>query len=819
MGIASRFFCTVAFGCAFYCGAATEIFVDCTRPDDSGDGLTRETAKRTIQAAVDATENGASASSPNLITVLPGDYDEGGVKVDADNVLSRVSFKGKKFITLQAAPDAATMPRILGRRDPDTSNGLGTNAVRCVYGASAESHGIVLKNLVLCDGATHSAQTSSNHANYGAAVCYWATLVDCVVSNCSPSIGTVYNSKVFRTLFVGNYRALRNTKAFNCVFRDGTGSVSDYSGGLVNCTIIGHEGNIFSSSVPAAMINCLVFDNVSARGTLFAYGYPTNCVTDLNVDPKYAFLNGADNAKCTYPAFGGTTHADGIVPIASEAAVVGAANVALYDKWVGTSTYANLDFYGNPRKTDGKMNVGAVETTVPGPYKTIHVDPNGNDAQSGFGPDRPMRTLLEACRTAVAMGTNGWTVLAGPGIYAEGSDYTGASAVLRARCFVSNNVSLVSRDGKDATTIVGASVDKNENGDGAAIRGAYMTYRKIGDLRLPATIRGFTFADCIIPNTADKWRGGAIYANDATYCYVEDCFFTNCSSYSAAVQAASLRRCAAVDCDSLSNASVQHNCYFDLSKNSKCRQAHEFYNCTFVGTGKVVVDSALRPFYNCAFSGGCYIAGTVSNCLFSSKNALDKATNNVGSRVIADLKLNADGTPMKGSPLIDAALAKHSTLAVDANGGNRIYNGLPDIGAFEYDWRPDYAAYLLKNGRFDVTNATKTVTLDTANLPLGIKLGSGGTLAGVWTAQSASGRAGGDIAYRVTGNGSLKVYQDGALVETLTATEGDGWATLRLKSTESAMHLAFTYTAGSSDPGTAYLGAFNDAQPFLLLVR
>ena len=816
MGIASRFFCTVAFGCAFYCGAATEIFVDCTRPDDSGDGLTRETAKRTIQAAVDATATG-TAASPNLITVFPGDYEEGGVQTEADNVLSRVSFKGKKFITLQAA-DPTAKPRIIGRHDPDKSNGIGPNAIRCVYGASAASHGIVLQNLMLCDGATHSEKGGS-HASYGGAVCFYATLVDCVVSNCTASVGALYDAVAYRTLFVGNYRALRNSKAFNCVFRDGTGSVSDYQGGLVNCTIIGHEGNIFSSSLPAAMINCLVFDNVSARGTLFAYGYPTNCVTDLNVDPKYAFANGTDNAKCTYPAFGGTTHADGIVPIASETAVVGAANVALYDKWVGTSAYADRDFYGNPRKTDGKMNVGAVETTVPGPYKTIHVDPNGNDAQSGFGPDRPKRTLLDACRTAVAMGTNGWTVLAGPGIYAEGSDYTGASAVLRARCFVSNNVSLVSRDGKDATTIVGASVDKNENGDGAAIRGAYMTYRKIGDLRLPATIRGFTFADCIIPNTADKWRGGAIYANDATYCYVEDCFFTNCSSYSAAVQGASLRRCAAVACDSLSNASVQHNCYFDLSKNSKCRQAHEFYNCTFVGTGKVVVDSALRPFYNCAFSGGCYIAGTVSNCLFSSKTALDKATTNIGSRVIADLKLSADGTPMKGSPLIDAALAKHSTLAVDANGGNRIYNGLPDIGAFEYDWRPDYAAYLMKNGRFDVTNATKTVTLDTANLPLGIKLGSGGTLAGVWTAQSASGRAGGDIAYRVTGNGSLKVYQDGALVETLTTTEGDGWATLRLKSTESAMHLAFTYTAGSSDPGTAYLGAFNDAQPFLLLVR
>ena len=52
---------------------ATEYFVDCTRPDDSGDGLTVETAKRTIQAAVDLT----APSGKDTVTVLPGVYREG----------------------------------------------------------------------------------------------------------------------------------------------------------------------------------------------------------------------------------------------------------------------------------------------------------------------------------------------------------------------------------------------------------------------------------------------------------------------------------------------------------------------------------------------------------------------------------------------------------------------------------------------------------------------------------------------------------------------------------------------------------------------
>ena len=50
---------------------ATEWFVDRTRPDDSGNGQSVATAKRTIQAAVSA------AAAGDVVTVLPGVYDEG----------------------------------------------------------------------------------------------------------------------------------------------------------------------------------------------------------------------------------------------------------------------------------------------------------------------------------------------------------------------------------------------------------------------------------------------------------------------------------------------------------------------------------------------------------------------------------------------------------------------------------------------------------------------------------------------------------------------------------------------------------------------
>ena len=64
---------------------ATEWFVDRTRPDDSGNGKSVEAAKRTIQAAVSA------ASAGDVVTVLPGVYDEGGSTFTASSVVSSES--------------------------------------------------------------------------------------------------------------------------------------------------------------------------------------------------------------------------------------------------------------------------------------------------------------------------------------------------------------------------------------------------------------------------------------------------------------------------------------------------------------------------------------------------------------------------------------------------------------------------------------------------------------------------------------------------------------------------------------------------------
>ena len=110
--------------------AATEWFVDCTRPDDSGNGTSVAAAKRTIQAAVDA------ASAGDVVTVLPGDYTEGGKTFTASSVVSSNRVYISKNLTLRSR-DGAAATHIVGAKDLTVAQdaspwGMGPGAIRCI---------------------------------------------------------------------------------------------------------------------------------------------------------------------------------------------------------------------------------------------------------------------------------------------------------------------------------------------------------------------------------------------------------------------------------------------------------------------------------------------------------------------------------------------------------------------------------------------------------------------------------------------------------------------------------------------------------------
>ena len=83
--------------------------------------------------------------------------------------------------------------------------------------------------------------------------------------------------------------------------------------------------------------------------------------------------------------------------------------------------------------------------------------------------------------------------------------------------------------------------------------------------------------------------------------------------------------------------------------------------------------------------------------------------------IVAESCVDADLRPVKGSVLInagdDSVFVNNVGFIGDTvvDGGQRVYNGRVDIGAYEYDWRADFAAAI--GGGVTVSQASPKVVL------------------------------------------------------------------------------------------------------------
>ena len=246
--------------------SATEWFVDCTRPDDSGNGKSVEAAKRTIQAAVSA------ASAGDVVTVLPGVYDEGGNTFTASSVVSSNRVYIMKNLTLRSRDGAATT-HIVGAKDLTVAQnaspwGMGPGAIRCIAVATGVTN-VKIEGFTIRDGATAFGSDSAPVRGAG-------------VLNVQAQPGVV----------AAGYIVVRD-----CVIRDNTGTRGGaiYGVTAVNCTFTGNRASSFGAAARECCLEgCVLYRNStlgSAGVGVMAYGYSAvNCTFAYN-DTVNAFSN------------------------------------------------------------------------------------------------------------------------------------------------------------------------------------------------------------------------------------------------------------------------------------------------------------------------------------------------------------------------------------------------------------------------------------------------------------------------------------------------------------------------------------------------
>ena len=344
-------------------------YVDCALQDYAGhDGSSWELAFETIQEAVDA------AAAGDTVLVAPGMYAKGETREDSTTnaILNRVVIK--KSLTLKSR-DGAASTFIVGRQE---NGGIGDTAVRGVV-VTSSSIDVVVEGFTICGGGTRDG--GNVRLSQGGGV--WAQsssaprtfVVDCVISNnIATRGGGMWGGMAIRSLFTENRSTgpgtgMRCGSAFNCIFaeRYATSPYAMDSGRhVVNCTFVGcsrlitPEGGSYENDYRNCVFAvCATPVNTSKTAKLAIF---RNCAMEIAMredrinEESSAFANGTGPLLFS-PATGDYRPLAG-----SEADGTGALEHLEIESI--PARYRDTDFFGNPRVTDGKIDMGAIQGTV-----------------------------------------------------------------------------------------------------------------------------------------------------------------------------------------------------------------------------------------------------------------------------------------------------------------------------------------------------------------------------------------------------------------------------------------------------------------------
>ncbi|MCL2104889.1 MAG: DUF5123 domain-containing protein [Kiritimatiellaeota bacterium] len=275
---------------------ATTYYVDAGRPDDSGDGTSWATAKKTIQAAVDAVAVGGT------VVVTNGVY----APITTDN----------KAITIQSVEGA----------DMTIIDGGGTN--RCAMLGPEDYADTVLIGFTLTNGwaevsgggahagALHNCIISGNTAKWNGGGTYCSVLINCVLSGNRTGVdvpgfgGGMFGGTANRCVLSGNqagtvgggayFTTLINCEVSGNTATGGGGGVSNCT--LFNCTLSGNRAGNGGGAEFSSLNNCIAWGNLdwgTTTNNCFNCSFLYSCTTPLptgmgNIEADPLFVDAAN---------------------------------------------------------------------------------------------------------------------------------------------------------------------------------------------------------------------------------------------------------------------------------------------------------------------------------------------------------------------------------------------------------------------------------------------------------------------------------------------------------------------------------------------
>ena len=446
---------------------------------------------------------------------------------------------------------------------------------------------------------------------------------------------------------------------------------------------------------------------------------------------------------------------------------------------------------------------------------------SGADTNDGFTPETAWKTLAKLQSAPL---------LAGDRVHAAAGDYNSLTveqtgtfsydstlANLPSRVEVPVGVTLIADEGPDVTFITGEAAS---TGAGGSIGNGSDAVRCVV-LASRSRIEGFTIRNGHTFHTGsdtekDQLVGGGVLANrvttDPNCGGAYGCVITNCTARrGGGICGGYATNCKVLDCaaDACSGAAYFGNlkgCYIDYTRGSNdqhLRYCIRLSHCTY-GPNNYVGSSIARPVENLVNGTivdntifmtkmtACNTAYPFSNCVFTAVSDTIKAqTNLIDCEFVDtadDVGLGENCRPLKTSALVvdQATPAAISDWAqgLDADGGQRVYNGTADIGAFEYDWRADYARDL---GTKVPAAAPGVVEVDAG---LSVRLGSG-ELDLLFTGGDPLLATQYTIPVEVQGAGTLTATLNGEVLTNLTFAAGAASIVFRNREQENSLVLTY----------------------------